>query len=396
MNKFIIPIISLVFLIASCGNNGEESTEKLGGHIITGEVTGADGQNAVLVVFEDQKERVLDTVVVADGKFQFETDTRELREYILLVGENEMPVILFLDESSEDVTVKGALPGIGENYTVSGSDESQYIKDYLVFLKPFFQVEQGIYLELNQTIPDDTVTIKKLIGQLDSVSLIQRDYALKQIEAHPNSATNWIMLRELIPASGLIAFDESDLSYFTKVENGIREKYPYSEYPDMIQSDVEGIKAQIEEMKNPTKIAEGPSFEYAPEITLNDANGKELALSSLRGKTVLIDFWASWCGPCRKENPNVVRVYNEYKDKGFEIYSISLDEDRDAWLEAIAADNLSWPNHVSDLNGWQNAAAVAYGVNAIPATFLIDGEGKVIGTNLRGPQLEQKLKEVLG
>ncbi|MBC3784426.1 TlpA disulfide reductase family protein [Spirosoma utsteinense] len=132
----------------------------------------------------------------------------------------------------------------------------------------------------------------------------------------------------------------------------------------------------------------------APEITLSDTTGNAVALSSLRGKYVLVDFWASWCGPCRAENPNVVRMYNKYKDKGFTIYSVSLDKTKTEWQRAIRNDNLPW-THVSDLKFWQSAAAQQYGVQAIPATFLLDKEGKIIAKNLRGEALEQKLEEIL-
>ncbi|MBD2756262.1 TlpA disulfide reductase family protein [Spirosoma validum] len=132
----------------------------------------------------------------------------------------------------------------------------------------------------------------------------------------------------------------------------------------------------------------------APEIALTDTTGKPVPLSSLRGKYVLLDFWASWCGPCRAENPNVVRMYNKFKDKGFAIYSVSLDQAKANWTKAIRNDNLTW-THVSDLKFWQSAAAQQYGVQAIPATFLLDKDGKIIAKNLRGDALEQKLEEVL-
>jgi peroxiredoxin len=133
----------------------------------------------------------------------------------------------------------------------------------------------------------------------------------------------------------------------------------------------------------------------APEIDLKTPEGTQLKLSSLRGKYVLIDFWASWCGPCRKENPNVVRMYKQYHDKGFEILGVSLDNSKEKWMQAIQADGLTW-KHVSDLAGWSSVAAKAYSVSSIPFTVLLDKNGKIIGKNLRGPALEEKLKEVLG
>lgn len=128
----------------------------------------------------------------------------------------------------------------------------------------------------------------------------------------------------------------------------------------------------------------------APEINLATPEGPNLALSSLRGKYVLIDFWASWCGPCRRENPNVVKTYANYKDKGFEIYGVSLDQNREAWLKAIETDKLVW-KHVSDLQYWSSAGAQAYQVNSIPQTFLLDPAGRIIAKGLRGAALDQYL-----
>lgn len=134
----------------------------------------------------------------------------------------------------------------------------------------------------------------------------------------------------------------------------------------------------------------------APDIVMRDTAGVERRLSDLRGQIVLIDFWASWCGPCRMENPNVVRMYQRYHAQGFEIFSVSLDNNRDKWVQAIKKDNLVWPNHVSDLRGWSSAAGRLYGISSIPATVLLDREGKVLARNLRGAQLEEKLKEIFG
>lgn len=132
----------------------------------------------------------------------------------------------------------------------------------------------------------------------------------------------------------------------------------------------------------------------APDFAQNDPDGKPIKLSELRGKVVLVDFWASWCGPCRRENPNVVKMYNKYKDQGFEILGVSLDKRKDAWLKAIEKDKLTWP-HVSDLRGWQNQVAQLYSVTSVPATVLLDREGRIVARNLRGPALEAKVGEVL-
>ncbi len=135
----------------------------------------------------------------------------------------------------------------------------------------------------------------------------------------------------------------------------------------------------------------------APDIIMANIDGKETKLSSLRGKMVLIDFWASWCGPCRRENPNVVGAYDKYQKakfktaKGFEIFSVSLDQNKDAWKAAIDKDGLVWKYHVSDLKGWQNGAAAVYGVTSIPMSFLIDEKGIIVAKNLRGLELHKQL-----
>lgn len=177
---------------------------------------------------------------------------------------------------------------------------------------------------------------------------------------------------------------EQNISMHKEVVKALEAKYPTHW---LVQERVKIEKSA------PSSTAIGAE---APELEFPNPDGKMMKLSDLRGKVVLIDFWASWCRPCRMENPNVVKLYNQYKDKGFDVFSVSLDSSHDSWVAAIAADKLTWPNHVSDLKKWSSAGAKIYGVNSIPCTFLIDREGRILAKNLRGDALARALKEIFG
>lgn len=184
-------------------------------------------------------------------------------------------------------------------------------------------------------------------------------------------------------------------------ENGeviklMEKNYPNSDYTKEMKSAYAQIEMQMKaaEMKQKAESATAIGS-TAIDLDYPSPSGKNIKLSSLRGKVVLVDFWASWCGPCRRENPSVVAAYNKYKGKGFTVYSVSLDQDKARWVSAIAQDGLLWENHVSDLKGWSAEPAAKYGVQSIPAQFLLDKDGKIIAKNLRGEELDRKLEEIL-
>ncbi len=186
-------------------------------------------------------------------------------------------------------------------------------------------------------------------------------------------------------AAFLVTFFETEYYAYADVYQAVRDAL-INRYPD-------NLSVKYIDQKLRKELVAGT---LAPDIEMPSPDGKMLKLSDLRGKIVLLDFWASWCRPCRMENPNVVSLYTRYNAQGFEVFSVSMDRDRDAWLKAIENDGLVWPNHVSDLKGWTSSGGMAYGVTSIPTTVLIDRDGKVIAKNLRGEELGQKLKEIFG
>ena len=200
------------------------------------------------------------------------------------------------------------------------------------------------------------------------VAEIQRTIAEYDNSLVPYFATNFLM-------------PQADFEFFKQTDDKLYGKFTKSKYAQELHQKVERL----------AKTAIGST---APDIVLQDPFGKTVSLSSLRGKVVLVDFWASWCKPCREESPNVVAAYNRYRSKGFEVFSVSLDDNKDAWQKAINDDKLLW-THVSDLMKWNSSVVSLYNIDAIPFTLLIDGEGKILAKNLRGEALGKKLSELL-
>ena len=198
---------------------------------------------------------------------------------------------------------------------------------------------------------------------------------LEYARTHPASFYSLVALSDL---TGTAAAAAANQPVFAALDMELRNSFAGKELEERINA--------------LTSIVPGS---MAPDFTENDVNNKPIALSSLRGKYVLIDFWASWCHPCRMENPNLVKQYQLYKDKGFQVLSVSLDDNADKWKDAIAKDGLPWL-HVSDLRGWNNAACKLYAVRGVPSSFLVDPQGKIIASGLVGEKLNEKLKEILG
>jgi peroxiredoxin len=221
---------------------------------------------------------------------------------------------------------------------------------------------------------NDTASIGGIEAEYDSVQKAQSDFTKNYILKNGKS-----VVAAYLAISNAYAFSLEDLVAINKAMD-----------PSIANSAYVKNLAEREVILNSVQPGK-----QAPEFTMNDTTGKPISLSSFKGSVVLLDFWASWCGPCRAENPNVVAAFKKYSSKGFTVLGVSLDTDKEKWLKAIEKDGLSW-THVSDLVGWQNSAAKQYGVMSIPANFLLDKEGNILASSLRGEDLDKKLEEILG
>ena len=272
-----------------------------------------------------------------------------------------------------------------ENYTVTGSDASENLKNFLVGIREHLRdlnTMSAVMDTLQAKGNDSVIQVAKKDYQdiHNNFDLFIRNYA-DTSRYEPNAIFAVRMLNPTTQMNFLEAFPKS-----------LAHRFP----PSKMTRDYDEYFAAVRQKIIPSKQA-STSTEVgaiAPEIALPGVDGTVVSLSSLKGKYVLVDFWASWCGPCRAENPNVVAAYDQFKGKNFTILGVSLDNKKDAWEKAIKDDNLSW-TQVSDLRGWSSAAAVVYGVQSIPGNFLIDPNGKIVAKNLRGSSLEEFLKVVL-
>lgn len=320
------------------------------GFVINGEVKGyPDGTHVSLL--NGQSGASEQETTIAANKFTFKGKVDAVDFKIILFNNQQPYITLFLDNSNVKIT--GTKENI-EKATVTGSKSH---KDFEVFnnlLAPYSQV-------FTDNSFSDTVQINKAMT-------IAEQFAV----SHPNSA---ITPLSIIRYNQLA--DDMDKTY--KMYEALS--------PEVKALPMGRYLAQmvLDEKKNTGMIL--------ADFTQPDTSGNMIKLSSFRGKYVLLDFWASWCGPCRAENPNVVKAFNRFKNKNFTILAVSLDKAKPAWVDAIAMDQLTW-THVSDLQGWSNAVALQYQIFSIPQNFLLDPEGKVIGKNLRGASLERKLEKI--
>jgi len=347
---------------------------------VTGKIKGAAPGSYIYLEANAQPTRKIDSAKVGtDNTFTLTSKVADGGEVLVLnVGGGQKMALLVEGGETLNVVADGyrmdAKTGQTGKATVTGSKNMEYY-DKLLTLRT--DMENRVSNWNKQVAAATEKKDNKRIAQIEQEYNAAEQDVINKVKAMlPDMGTSLVSLFAL----NFINID-TDFATYDALAQRFEKENPTSPHAKALIGRVARIKG----------VMVGAQ---APEITLSDTTGTPVPLSSLRGKYVLLDFWASWCGPCRMENPNVVRMYNKYKDKGFAIYSVSLDQSKANWTKAIRNDNLTW-THVSDLKYWQSAAAQQYGVQAIPATFLLDKDGKIIAKNLRGPALEQKLEEIL-
>ncbi len=353
-------------IIASCTSEPQ--------YVITGSVTGMDEGTIFLQKRVSGKMEKIDSATMVNGVFEFPKGAVDYPDVYYLGIDGKRGYRMFFLENSE-INVTGNADSL-YNANITGSVTNDEYDGYNKMLEPYYTKNSELYREL-RTARDEGRT-----GDADQLAK-QRDQLFKDLEKvqmdwvknNPSSYATPTILRSLV-----YGMEAEELS------NHINDLDPKLFETDIIKSLQERVVAL-------EKVAIG---KVAPDFTMNDTEGNPVKLSDIVGpKLLLMDFWAAWCGPCRAENPNVVKVYNEFHDKGFDVLGVSLDSNREDWLKAISDDQLTW-HHVSDLKYWENEAAQLYAVNAIPANFLLDSEGVIIAKNLRGDDLRKKVAELLG
>ncbi len=359
-------IISLVILILlGC-------SQKPSSYTISGKINGITEGKVVLQKKSEGEYVTIDSTQMKAGNFTFTGKINSPEIYYLKIADKKKPINFFVEAS--EILIKGHIDSLYQVY-VTGSKTQDKLNAAGYQLRDFAVIQQNLYKQYNEARKDGNETLMSEINEKWSQLNKERNEKIKELVAENSSNVvgPYLVLVNLLHT---LTFDE-----LKAITDNFDASIAESEY-------VKTLKNRVETL---SKVQIGNT---APDFTLNTPDGESLSLSSLKGKYLLIDFWASWCSPCRYESPRVVKLYNDYKDKDFTILSVSLDTKKENWIKAIEDDGLTW-HHVSDLQGWNNSAADLYGVKSIPHTVLMDKDQKIIAKNLRGEELRKKLSELL-
>ena len=383
-NSFLILLL-MVFILTGCGKNAVTITGTIG-----------DAGTGEYLLLREVKPGVLepvDSVILSrDGSFTFKTETKLPSFYVLSMGSSDFLTILA--SPGEKIKLTASRHSLSSPSDVSGSEGTAIMND-------FRREQQVVISELESLtkVYNDSILSRRLPFIMDSLDRKAADIvadfrgkAVTMLEVNSSSMVSiYLLNQQVVP--GLQLFDPAkDPQMYYKVDSLLYAQYPESDLVLDLHNFVAGLRksVSISNIAGST-ISEG---DMLPDITLPGPDGDTISLSSKRGRIVLVDFWAAWCPPCREENPNLVKLYDMYHYRGFDIFQVSLDQRKEDWTAAIRNDRLGKWTHVSDLKYRDSEVVKRFGITEIPASYLIDREGRVTGINLRGPMLQKKLEEL--
>jgi peroxiredoxin len=373
MKKFL-PLIASLFFLSSCNTSVQK-----GQFTVTGELKNTPDQKIYLeeLYFSQKDPAVLDTADIKNGKFSLTAIAPEEGLYRLRLEKSEAAFIFINDQPA--IPFSSDLNSLSLENAKFNSPANYLLRSFMVDIeKQRKEIEDkaSILQQYKNPLPSDSTYQVMQLDIVDKQAKFQQNI-LRYVDTTSNAVMALFSLgytRDIEPE---------------KIETaigGLTKRFPTNQ---AIATIVAQYKQLIAQNKSLPKIGG-----IAPEITMADTSGKAFSLSMLRGKYVLVDFWASWCGPCREENPNVVNAYQEFKNKNFTVLGVSLDKQKAEWTKAIEEDHLTW-YHISDLKYWNSAAVAPYGIEGIPYNVLLDPQGKIIAMNLRGNDLQIKLRELI-
>ncbi|MBS1935697.1 MAG: AhpC/TSA family protein [Bacteroidetes bacterium] len=371
---FFSAMILTIFLLSCQSGNQQKIKSADSTYLITGKIVGIDS-GWVYLLHNSLDPSVTDSAKIDSGFFSFKGKTAEPEFCFLGIpnnGHKEYRLGFFVDNSK--INIAGLKDSVAQASVTGSAIQDEYKK----------------FLNERKSLDEEESNLDKVYETLqskgDKIGMDSIEKTFEIVEKKKKELTKEYTKKN--PSSYVAAFELFQSYAFNPELKDLDTAYNLLD--TTTKNSYYGKK-----LKNVLEITRKTSVgSPAPEFAQNDASGKPVALSSFKGKYVLVDFWASWCGPCRAENPNVVKAYQKFHSKGFDILGVSLDDKKDKWQEAVKKDNLAW-TQVSDLQGWKNSAAELYGVMAIPMNFLLDKDGKIIGKGLRGEDLDKKLDEVL-
>ena len=383
----IFLILAVVIGISACTNKNEFT--------ITGTLKNTNGESLVLKLMGVNDLITIDSAKIDDkGSFHFSGKIEEPNFY--MIEKDQQNYITLVLNPGEKVSITGDATNLLKDYDVKGSKDSKLLMEYTGELMKSIEELNALNKVYQDSInsPNLQQILQELTVKSEEITQKMRTYTISFVKENPASLASLMALYQQLAPRQYILNPETDLKYYQLVDSTLFSLYPDSDPVKTLHTHVASMieSKKIAEMRtNAVRTGSVP-----PEIALPSPKGDTIRLSSTKGKVVLLDFWASWCSPCRMENPNLVSNYKKYHDQGFEIFQVSLDKTRENWLKGIKDDHLGSWIHVSDLKYWQSSVVPLYGIQGIPTNFLLDREGKVIANNLRGPALSAKLKEIFG